>query len=98
MAEQLSVNVPQQGPSPVEELKFRHSHRTPDDRAQKLLRRIRQEFLNLAVFIEEQLPYSRDRSLVQTKLDEARMWACSAAVSKGVIREELTINHSAPAE
>lgn len=73
-------------------LRVQHSHRTPDDEAQKRLRDIRQRCLDLAVFIDDQLPPSRERSCALTELDEARMWACSAAVAGGAIREELTVN------
>lgn len=73
-------------------LRVQHSHRAPDQDAQQRLREIRQRCLDLAVFIDDQLPPSRERSCALTKLDEARMWACSAAVAGGAIREELTVN------
>lgn len=73
-------------------LRKQHSHRIPDDDAQRLLKRIRQEFLNLSVFCAAALPRSRELALVQTKLDEARMWACNAATSSGEVQDVLTIN------
>lgn len=73
-------------------LRIQVSHRAPNEEAQALLRQIRQRVLDLAVFIDDQLPPSRDRSLAMTKLDEVRMWACNAAVAGGEIREELTVN------
>lgn len=73
-------------------LRVSHSHRTPDEDAQRRLREIRQRCLDLAIFIDDQLPPSRERSCAMTKLDEARMWACSAAVAGGEIREDLTVN------
>lgn len=73
-------------------LRIQHSHRAPDPLTQQKLRRIRQSVLDLAVFLDDQLPPSRDRSVALTKLDEVRMWACSAACAVGDIREELTIN------
>lgn len=75
-----------------EDLRKQHSHRAPDANAQRRLRDIRQRFLDMAVFIDDQLPPSRERSLAMTNLDQARMWACNAAVAEGEIREELTIN------
>lgn len=80
----------------VEALKTAHSHRAPDERAQAVLREIRQKTLDLAVALDGLLPPSRERSVAQTKLDEVRMWACSAAVAGGVIREELTVNRPLP--
>lgn len=74
------------------------SHRAPDEKAQRLLRELRQQFLNLSVVIDDLLPPSRERSLVITKLEEARMWACSAATMEGAIREELTVTHPSPIE
>lgn len=76
----------------VSDLRIQHSHRVPNADAQAVLRRIRQDFLNIAVMIDGVLPPSRERSCALTKLDEARMWACSAAVMGGEIKEELTIN------
>lgn len=73
-------------------LRVQHSHRAPDQDAQQRLRDIRQRCLDLAVFLDDQLPPSRERSCALTKLDEARMWACSAAVAGGEIREQLTVN------
>ena len=76
-----------------EELRAAHSHRAPNPEQLERLRRIRQEFLNLAVTVETFLPQGREKSLTQTKLEEARMWACNALVDGGEIREPLTINH-----
>lgn len=76
----------------VSKLRIDYSHRVPDAKAQELLREIRQRSLDLAVFIDAALPPSRERSSALTKLDEARMWACSAAVAGGEIREPLIIN------
>lgn len=73
-------------------LRVQHSHRAPDEDAQRRLREIRQRCLDLAVYIDDQLPPSRERSCALTKLDEARMWACSAAVAGGAIREDLAVN------
>ena len=73
-------------------LRKQHSHRIPDDDTQKLLRDIRQRFLNLAVALDDMLPPSRERSLAMTNLDQARQWACNAAVANGEVRELLTIN------
>lgn len=73
-------------------LRVQHSHRAPDEDAQRRLREIRQRCLDLAIFIDDQLPPSRERSCALTKLDEARMWACSAAVAGGEIREDLAVN------
>lgn len=73
-------------------LRVSHSHRAPDEDAQRRLREIRQRCLDLAIFLDDQLPPSRERSCALTKLDEARMWACSAAVAGGEIREDLTVN------
>lgn len=73
-------------------LRVSHSHRTPDEDAQRRLREIRQRCLDLAIFIDDQLPPSRERSCALTKLDEARMWACSAVCGGGEIREKLTVN------
>lgn len=73
-------------------LRTQHSHRTPNEKTQVLLRDIRQRFLDLAVAIDDLLPASRERSVALTNLDQARMWACNAAVQGGEIRETLTIN------
>lgn len=73
-------------------LRVQHSHRAPDEDAQRRLREIRQRCLDLAIFIDDQLPPSRERSCALTKLDEARMWACSAAVAGGEIREDIAVN------
>ncbi len=73
-------------------LRVSHSHRAPDEDAQRRPREIRQRCLDLAIFIDDQLPPSRERSCALTKLDEARMWACSAAVAGGAIREDLAVN------
>jgi len=75
-------------------LKIQHSHRVPDENTIKVLRTIRQQFLNLSVFIDDQLPNSRERSLCLTALEEARMWACNAATSGPgfTVREDLTVN------
>lgn len=78
----------------LEKLREQHSHRIPDEKAVKLLRRIRQDFLNISTMIEQLLPPGREKALVQTKLDEARMWACNAAVAGGEIREQLAINRT----
>jgi hypothetical protein len=79
----------------LQTLREQHSHRTPDAKAQAVLRDVRQRFLDLAVFIDVALPPSRERSLAQTELDTARMWACNAAVMSGEIREQLTLNRPA---
>lgn len=76
----------------INALRTQHSHRTPDPETIKLLSEIRQQFLDLAVFIEVKLPPGREKALVHTKLDEARMWACNAAVSGGQISDSLEIN------
>ena len=75
-----------------DDLRTQHSHRAPDTEAQARLRDIRQRFLALAGAIDDILPPSRERSIALTNLDQARMWACSAAVAEGEIRETLTIN------
>ena len=72
-------------------LHHQHAHRTPDDKAKETLRRLRQAFLDLAVTVDALLPQSRERSLAQTKIDEARMWACNAATNYGDISEPLEI-------
>lgn len=79
----------------AESLRVQHSHRIPDTEQQKLLREIRQRFLDLATFIDAALPKSREQSLAQTKLDECRMWACNAATLGGEIKDQLTVNHPA---
>lgn len=79
----------------AEALRVQYAHRIPDAKQQKLLREIRQQFLNLATFIDAAIPKSREQSLAQTKLDECRMWACNAATLGGEIKEQLTINHPA---
>lgn len=73
-------------------LRVQHSHRAPDEEEQRRLREIRQRCLDLAVYIDDQLPPSRERAYALAKLDEARMWACSVAVAGGEIREDLTVN------
>lgn len=75
-----------------DDLRTQHSHRAPSEAAQATLRDIRQRFLDLAVAIDDILPPSRERSVALTNLDQARMWACSAAVAGGEIRETLTVN------
>lgn len=78
-----------------ESLRVQHSHRIPNEEQQQRLRRIRQVFLDLAVEMDAILPKSREASLCQTKIDEARMWACNAATLTGEIKDLLPINHPA---
>jgi hypothetical protein len=80
-------------PQSTQALVKQNSHRAPDEKAQRLLRELRQQFLDISVAIDDLLPPSRERSLAITKLDEARMWACNAATMDGVIREDLTVTH-----
>jgi hypothetical protein len=80
----------------IEKLREQHSHRVPDARALEIIRRIRQSFLDLSVEMEDLLPAGREKSLVQTKLDEARMWACNAAVGDCATTERLVINRWRP--
>jgi hypothetical protein len=75
----------------LEELRREHSHRTPDAQALEVIRELRQRFLDLSVWCELNLPRGRALALVQTNLDQARQWACNAAVSGGEIREELRL-------
>ena len=75
----------------IERLRRQNSHRIPDAAAVDRLREIRQKVFELAIEIDELLPASREKSLVLTKLEEARMWACNAITMDGEIREELTI-------
>ena len=73
-----------------EQLCKEYAHRVPDAEAQAKLRELRQATLNLAVFMDRTLPPGRAKSVAQTKLDEVRMWACSAIVATGEIREPLS--------
>lgn len=74
------------------QLVTQHSYRKPGPGAQKTLKELRQRFLDLAVYIDSAMPASREKSLAQTKLDEARMWASNAATLGGEIVEDLTVN------
>lgn len=77
-------------PQTVEKLRIQNSHRVPSEAAINTIRNIRQACFDLALTIAEQLPHGRERSLALTKVDEARMWACSAAVDGGEIKEPLS--------
>ncbi|MCA3005720.1 MAG: hypothetical protein IOD15_10210 [Phycisphaerales bacterium] len=73
-------------------LRMEHAHRAPSEADQRLLGELRQKFLDLAVWVEMKCPDGRAKALVQTKLDEARQWACNAVVSRGEVRGDLQIN------
>lgn len=73
-------------------LRTQHSYRVPNDAAQANLVGLRQRFLDLAIAVDDLLPPSRERSLALTNLEQARMWACSAAVQGSEVRDVLTVN------
>ena len=79
----------QQTVEAVRKLAVQHAHRVPEAAAIAELGQIRVRFFELAAYIEIALPPSRERALVQTKLDEARMWACNAATLGEPVREPL---------
>lgn len=79
----------------VPDLMNQHAHRAPDQDTQTRLRAIRQRTLDLALFLEDALPHSREKALAQTKLDECRMWACNAATLNGEVKEPLECNRAA---
>lgn len=62
----------------VDSLVRQHSHRVPDRPVQLTLESCRDEFLRISQWVRDHCPPGRETALVQTKLDEARMWACNA--------------------
>jgi hypothetical protein len=74
----------------VKKLAEQHAHRAPTPEMLEHIRIIRKTFFDAAVAMVAILPPSREASLVQTKIDEARMWACNAATLGGEIKEPLT--------
>lgn len=82
----MSSYIEQPGPNTLER---QHAHRNPTPESIEKLRMIRQATYSLATLLDRLLPPSRERSTAQTKLDEARMWACNAATMDGEIREPI---------
>lgn len=76
-----------------EKLRNQHSHHTPNKEGADLFHSIRQRVLDLAIFIEDKIPNGRDKALAQTKLDECRMWMCSATAMSMPISDNLVINN-----
>lgn len=79
MSEQIAMNP----------LVVQHSHRVPDEPVAKTLAACREQFFRVAEWVRRHCPASRETSLVQTKIDEARMWACNAITLKCPIREPV---------
>jgi hypothetical protein len=72
-------------------LRRQHSHRQPDRDAVALIENLRQRFADLAVALDVLLPSSREKSLAQTNLDQARMWAMNAATLDGEIKNPVVL-------
>lgn len=70
-------------------LVVQHSHRVPDEAVQKTLHACREEFFRLATWVRDHCPPGRETALTQTKIDEARMWACNALTMGCPIREPV---------
>lgn len=70
-------------------LAHQHAHRVPDPNTQATLKSLRQAFLDVAALVDSLLPPGRERSLAQTRIDEARMWACNAATMHCDVKEPL---------
>lgn len=73
----------------LKKLAHQHAHRTPTAEGLERIKKIRAAAFELAKVIGD-MPPSREQSLAQTNLDQARMWACNAATLDGEIREPLT--------
>lgn len=56
-------------------------HPVDDDDANDYLDEQRETFKNLATFVDDNLPESREKSMTLTKLEEALMWA-NAAIAR----------------
>jgi hypothetical protein len=69
-----------------------HSYRQPTAEMLDVIRQARQLYFDLALFLDANLPPSRERSLAMTALEESRMWANNAAVFNGEITEPLKVN------
>jgi hypothetical protein len=63
------------------EIQDRFSYHPPTEKGAQKHKRLTQEFIILAEAIESICPDGREKSLVMTKLEEAKMWA-SAAVAR----------------
>jgi len=61
-----------------EELHERYYYHKPNERKQELHDLINKKMEDVARVVEHNLPEGREKSLVHTKLEEARSWANSA--------------------
>ena len=68
------------------DLRNRFKYHKPDDVKIETHQNLREEFLDLSIFVHEICPPSRERSLAITKLEEALFWA-NASVARYEIEE-----------
>lgn len=64
-----------------EQLMSSLSYHKPSKEVQEQIVKVREQFKALASNIDRRVPESRHKSLYQTKLEEAQMWAIKAMVA-----------------
>ena len=66
-----------------EEIHNRHHYHKPNETTIPMYETNNKLFEQVAIHIEDALPECREKALVHTKLEEARMWA-NAAIARNV--------------